>query len=69
VGDNTTTQRLMATPVFGLNGASSVAAQSLASCFGVAGGGVKCTGYNGTGGLGDTTTVSKSAVVGVVGLP
>lgn len=69
LGDGTATQRSLPITVTGLTGgiAAIVAGQSQA-CALTTGGGVKCWGWNGSGGVGDGTYAQRFAPVDVLGL-
>lgn len=69
LGDGTSTPRPIPVDVTGLStGVLSIAVGALHSCAEVASGGVKCWGFNSSGALGDSTTVTRSTPVDVVGL-
>jgi alpha-tubulin suppressor-like RCC1 family protein len=59
VGDGTTTNRLVPTPVLGLTGAVQLTTGATHSCALRAGGDVACWGGNFYGGLGDGTTMTR----------
>ena len=67
LGDNTTTNRQLPTPVIGFesNGAAQVVTGGRHSCALTTAGGVKCWGANGSGQLGDGTVSDHLAPVGV----
>ncbi|CAN5631732.1 hypothetical protein BH10ACT3_BH10ACT3_10220 [soil metagenome] len=69
VGDGSTTDRWVPTQVAGLtSGVAAVSTGYMTACVLMTGGGVKCWGYNGSGGLGDGTTTNRSTPVDVVGI-
>ncbi len=69
LGDGTATQRLTAVDVSGLtSGVTAIALGGYHSCALTSGGGVKCWGYNGNGGLGDGSMTSKYTPVDVSSL-
>ena len=68
LGDNTTSDRLVPTPVMGLTGAISVASGGDHSCALLQGAKVRCWGNNGSGQLGDGTTTNRSRATAVVGI-
>ncbi|MCU0753495.1 MAG: CSLREA domain-containing protein [Xanthomonadales bacterium] len=69
LGDGTTMNRLTAVDVSGLtSGVSAIAAGLVHTCAITIGGGAKCWGFNGTGQLGDGTTVQRLTAVDVSGL-
>ena len=68
LGDGTTTDRLTPVDVSGLgSGVAAIAAGSFHSCALTRTRGVRCWGLNGSGQLGNGTTVSRRSAVGVVG--
>lgn len=70
LGDTTTTDSVTPVSVSGVTGATQIAvgAGALHVCALVAGGAVKCWGYNGMGQLGDTTFSDRATPVSVSGL-
>jgi len=70
VGDGTNTNRSTPTSVIGLtSGVTAIeATQSLSTCALVAGGNVKCWGYNAHGQLGDGTTTNRNTPVDITQL-
>jgi alpha-tubulin suppressor-like RCC1 family protein len=68
LGDGTTTRRRTPVAVSGLaSGVKALAAGNEHTCAVMAPGGVDCWGYNGSGQLGDRTTVNSVEPVGVIG--
>jgi alpha-tubulin suppressor-like RCC1 family protein len=68
VGDGTTVQRLLPTPVTALAGnALSIKAGGVHTCALLQGGAVQCWGRNNYGGVGDGSTTDRSSPVAVVG--
>ena len=69
LGDGTTTDRVVPTPVSGLGfGAAAVKAGSYHTCALTTGGGVVCWGYNNYGQIGDGTTTQRPTPTPVSGL-
>ena len=69
LGDNSTTQRLTAVNVAGLSiGSSSISAGSAHACALTTLGALKCWGFNGSGQLGDNSTVQRLSPVFTLGL-
>lgn len=69
LGDGSTTDRLTAIDVNGLNsGVSAIVASQIHTCAITVGGGVKCWGGNSFGALGDGTTADRLTPVDTIGL-
>lgn len=69
LGDNSVIQRLTPVDVVGLGaGVESLSAHTLHTCAVTTSGAAKCWGLNGSGQLGDNSTVQRNAPVDVVGL-
>jgi alpha-tubulin suppressor-like RCC1 family protein len=66
LGDGTTTNRDMPTPVSGLSDVTAIAAGYYSSCAQISSGAVKCWGWNGRGQLGDGSTVGSTVPVDAV---
>ncbi len=69
LGDSTTTDSRSPVAIFGLSGGvKSVTAGHRHTCALMEGGGVKCWGENASGGVGDGTSINRSAPVDVPGM-
>ena len=68
LGDNSTTQRLTPTAVFGLSNVTAITAGQSHTCAVTTAGTVKCWGSNASGQLGDNSIINRHAPVSVVGI-